>query len=123
MTRHGGVNERGAGAPGLLDGKTFFARTGEKGKSADHDDYMIFREGVFVSSGCVENNFGKSVYSAAGEGEGIRFRAATASTTLGTIYWDGIVRGDVMEATSRWVHDRWYMKIDRRYWYRGGPTK
>ncbi|TFG58510.1 MAG: hypothetical protein E4H29_05780, partial [Deltaproteobacteria bacterium] len=39
------ASARGTGAPALLDGRTFFVRTGEKGKSADHDDYMIFRGG------------------------------------------------------------------------------
>ena len=114
---------RGTGAPALLDGRTFFVRTGEKGKSADHDDYMIFRDGMFISSGCVEQNFGKSSYSAAAEGNGIRFRAETASPTHGAMHWEGTVRGDVMEATARWVHDRWYWKVDRKYWYRGGPAE
>lgn len=118
-----GASVRGTGTSALLDGQTFFVRTGEKGKPADHDDYMIFRDGMFVSSGCVEQDFGKSPYSAAAEGNGIRFRAETRSSTHGTMYWGGIVRGDVMEATARWVHDRWYWKIDRQYWYRGGPAE
>ena len=118
-----GASVRSTGTSSLLDGQTFFVRTGEKGKPADHDDYMIFRDDMFVSSGCVEQDFGKSSYSAAVEGNGIRFRAETISPTHGTMYWEGIVRGNVMEATARWVHDRWYWKIDRRYWYRGGPAE
>lgn len=47
---------------------------------------MIFRDGMFVSSGCVEYNFGKSSYSAAAEGNGIRFRAEMASPAFGTMY-------------------------------------
>ncbi len=117
------ASARGTGTPALLDGKTFFVRTGEKGKSADHDDYMIFRGGMFISSGCVEQNFGKSSYSAVVEGNGTRFRAETRSPTHGAMYWEGTVRGDVMEATARWVHDRWYWKVDRHYWYRGGPAE
>lgn len=65
----------GPGGPLPLDGKTFIVRTGEKGKKADHDDYLIFRNGMFVSSGCVEQNFGTSTYSADVDGGGIRFRA------------------------------------------------
>jgi hypothetical protein len=123
VNNHAGASFRGTGTSGLLDGRTFFVRAGEKGKPVDHDDYMIFREGVFVSSGCVEYNFGTSSYSAASEGNGIRFRAEMTSPAFGTMYWDGIVRGDVMEATSRWVDDRWYWKVDRQYWYRGGPAE
>jgi hypothetical protein len=118
-----GASVLGTGTSGLLDGRTFFVRAGEKGKSVDHDDYMVFRDGMFVSSACVEYNFGKSSYSAAVEGNGIRFRAEMTSPTVGTMYWEGIVRGDVMEATSRWIHDRWYWKVDRHYWYRGGPAE
>lgn len=111
-----------AGGPGgsrLLDGKTFFVSTGEKGKGADHDDYLIFRDGAFVSSGCVEQNFGTSAYSAAGDAGGIRFWARTVSPTHGAMIWEGTVRGDVVEATARWIHERWYWTIDREYWYRG----
>ena len=31
--------------------------------------------------------------------------------------------GDAMEAKARWVHGRWYWKVDREYGYRGGPAK
>jgi hypothetical protein len=109
----------GTGASPLLDGETFFVRTGEKGKEADHDDYLIFRDGMFVSSGCVEQNFGKTAYSATRTGDGIRFRAVTSSPTHGTMDWEGTVRGDVVEASARWVHERWYWTIDRKYWYKG----
>jgi len=118
--------EQKTGAPGgrteasnLLDGKTYFVRTGEQGKEADHDDYLVFWDGIFVSSGCVEIDFRKSAYSETREKDGIRFRAETVSPTHGTMIWDGIVRGDVVDATARWIHKRWYWTIDRVYWYRG----
>ncbi len=107
------------GASNLLDGKTYFVQTGEKGKEADHDDYLVFWDGIFVSSGCVEIDFRKSVYTATREKDGIRFHAETVSPTHGTMIWDGIVRGDVVDATARWIHKRWYWTIDREYWYRG----
>lgn len=114
----------GGGNPSnLLDGKTFFVKTGETGKGPDHDDYLIFQDGAFVSSGCVEIDFRKSVYSATKEGDGIRFRAETVSPTHGTMIWDGIVRGDAVNAKARWVHKKWYWTIDREYWYRGSLYK
>ncbi|MGA7103961.1 MAG: hypothetical protein WBX49_01330 [Candidatus Deferrimicrobiaceae bacterium] len=109
----------GPGGPRPLDGKTFFVRTGEKGKKADHDDYLIFRNGMFVSSGCVEQNFGTSIYSTENDGGGIRFRAQTESPTHGAMIWEGTVRGDVVDATARWIHKRWYWTIDRKYWFQG----
>lgn len=111
----------GPGSPRLLDGKTFFVRTGAKGKNADHDDYLIFRDGMFVSSGCVEQIFGASAYSADADavGGGIRFRVKTVSPTHGAMTWEGTVRGDTVDATARWIDKRWYWTIDRMYWFRG----
>jgi hypothetical protein len=110
------------GGPGgfhPLDGKIFFVRTGEMGKDADHDDYLIFRNGMFVSSGCVEQKFGTSAYSADADGGEIHFRARTVSPTHGAMIWEGTVRGDAVEATARWIDKRWYWTIDRMYWFRG----
>jgi hypothetical protein len=105
----------------LLDGKTFLVKTGEQGKEASHhDDYLIFRNGMFVSSECVELlDYRESTYSATTQGDGIRFRAETTSPTHGTMIWDGTVRGDVMDATARWIDKRWYWTFDRLYWFRG----
>ena len=119
VKKPGGARSEGTEAPTLLDGNTFFVRTGEKGKEADHDDYLIFRNGMFVSSGCVEQNFGTSVYSADEDGGGIRFRAKTVSPTHGAMIWEGTIREDAVDATTRWVHERWYRSIDRKYWYQG----
>jgi hypothetical protein len=108
----------------LLDGKTFHVKTGEQGKGPDHDDYLIFQDGMFTSSGCVESwNFRNASYSATAEGGGIRFRAQAVSTTHGIMTWEGTVRGDAVEATARWVHEKWYWTIDREYWYRGARVE
>lgn len=105
----------------LLDGKIFLVQSGEQGKDASHhDDYLIFRDGQFTSSDCaVVLDFRESTYSATTEGDGIRFRAQSTSPAHGTMIWDGIVRGDDMNATARWIHERWYWTIDRMYWFKG----
>jgi hypothetical protein len=105
----------------LLDEKTFLVKSGEKGKEASHhNDYLIFRDGMFVSSDCGELlDFRESTYSATTEGDGIRFRAQSTSPTHGTMIWDGTVRGDVIDATARWIDKRWYWTIDRMYWFKG----
>ncbi|MGB3095426.1 MAG: hypothetical protein WBB46_01655 [Candidatus Deferrimicrobiaceae bacterium] len=105
----------------LLNGKTFLVKSGEEGKEASHhDDYLVFRDGMFVSSDCAEYlEFRESTYSVTTEGDGIRFRAQTTSPTHGTMIWNGTVRGDIMDATARWIDKRWYWTIDRMYWFRG----
>jgi len=105
----------------LLDGKIFLVKSGEQGKKASHhSDYLIFRDGMFTSSDCaVVLDFRESTYSATTQEDGIRFRAQSTSPAHGTMIWDGTVRGDVMDATARWIDKRWYWTIDRMYWFRG----
>jgi hypothetical protein len=107
----------------VLDGKKFIAETGELGKKASNEDVIVFRDGLFTSEGCITYGFRESPYTATMEADGIRFHAVTVSPTHGTMVWDGIVRGDVLEAKSTWTRDRWYWKIKREYWYRGGPKQ
>jgi hypothetical protein len=111
----------GGGSPSnFLDGKTYLVRTGERGKEEHHNDYLVFRGGWFVSSDCVEAlNFRASSYSTTSLGDGIRFRAETTSPKHGTMIWEGTIRGNVLDATARWIHKRWYWTIDRVYWFKG----
>jgi hypothetical protein len=110
-------------ASNLLDGKTFIAQSGEKGKPASNKDTFVFRDGKFLSEGCNPWGFGDAPYQATDNGAAIRFQAETRSPTHGTMIWDGIVRGDSIEATNLWIRDRWYWKIKREYWYRGQLKK
>jgi hypothetical protein len=107
----------------LLDGKTFVAQSGEKGKKASNKDTFVFRNGRFLSEGCNPWGFGDAPYRATDDGAAIRFHAETRSPTHGTMVWDGIVRGDAIEATNLWTRDRWYWKIKREYWYKGQLKK
>lgn len=112
-----------ADSSNLLDGKTFVAQSGEKGKKESNNDTIVFRDGRFLSEACVKWNFGDAAYKATIEGDGIRFQARTVSPTHGIMVWDGIVRGDAIEATSLWTRERWYWKIKREYWYKGQLKK
>ena len=107
----------------VLDGKTFLVRTGAQGKPEEHADYLVFWDGKYVSSDCFPYGFGIAAYSTSFEGDGIRFHAETRSATQGRLIYDGIVRGDSIEVTSRWLHERWFWKIDREYWYKGSLFK
>ena len=112
-----------ARSPNPLDGKTFVAESGEKGKKASNKDTIVFRDGRFISEGCTPWGFGDAAYKAGIEGDGIRFHAQTVSPTHGTMLWDGLVRGDAIEATSLWTRDRWYWKMKKEFWYRGQLKK
>ena len=109
----------GTGTSHVLDGKTFVTQTGEKGKKADHEDIISFRDGRFISEGCVKYGFEEKTLTATADGDAIRFRAENVSPKLGIMLWEGTVKGDDIEATSTWIRDRWYWKIKKEYWYRG----
>jgi hypothetical protein len=114
-----GATSGGITASRLLDGKTFYVQTGEKGKKSDHGDYLVFRDGMLLSTGCLAYGFRETAYTATTDGDGIRFRVEMVSPAYGHWNWEGTVRGDVLDATARWTRDRWYWKIDRVYWFRG----
>jgi len=107
----------------LLDGKTFVAQSGEKGKPASKKDTFVFRDGRFLSEACSPYGFGDAPYQATVDGATVRFHAETHSPTHGTMVWNGIVKDNAIEATSIWTRERWYWKIKREYWFRGQMKK
>ena len=102
-----------------LDGRTFVAQSGEKGKQASKKDTFVFRDGRFLSEACTPYGFGDAPYQATVDGATVRFHAETHSPTHGKMVWDGIVKDNAIEATSIWTRERWYWKIKKEYWFRG----
>ena len=107
----------------LLDGKTFVAQSGEKGKQASKKDTFVFRDGRFLSETCTPYGFGDAPYQATVDGATVRFHAETHSPTHGKMVWDGIVKDNAIEATSIWTRERWYWKIKKEYWFKGQIRK
>jgi len=102
-----------------LDGRVFYAQAGMQGTSSDHEDYLIFWDGKFISSSCAEDSFRISAYSVTEQNDGLHFHAETVSTKYGMMMWDGVISGNRILANSRWMHTRWLWKIDRNYRYQG----
>ena len=103
----------------LLNGKSFVAQSGEKGKQASKKDTFVFRDGRFLSETCTPYGFGDAPYQATVDGATVSFHAETHSPTHGKMVWDGIVKDNAIEATSIWTRERWYWKIKKEYWFRG----
>lgn len=106
---------------GLLDGKSFIGKNGEKGRplDPDEDEEITFYNGLFTSVSCEPYNFGSAVYSTTNVGSIIHFEAVTKSPTHGKIAWRGIVDGATAEASFVWTKERWYWDTRREYWFRG----
>jgi len=109
---------------GLLDGKTFFGPTGEKGKEAKGEDELRFYNGMLFSVGCADWGFAESDYTARVEGNGIHFESVTLSPKHGKIVWKGTVQGDKIDATYVWTKERWYWKdAHQEKWFKGTVKK
>jgi len=109
--------------PALLEGRTFIADGGEKGKPADElGDVITFANGKFHSSACDKYGYGKGDYKARKVGDAIEWEAETQSEKYGRNVWKGTVKGSEIEGT--FVHHRkgWLLNpnpdpID--HWFKG----
>ncbi len=111
-----------AAAPGsrILDGQSFSGQVGAQGKTKSYNtDSIVFADGYFVSTDCVQYGFTRAPYTAERVGDAIRFRAVTTSPTHGTMTWEGSIRGDEAQAEYRWVRERWFWTQRGEYWFKG----
>jgi len=97
---------------GPLDGMVFAGRIGPA-DSPDLPDYLYFDEGRFWSGECVRCGFEPGVYWIRYTSDGIAFRGVLESPDRGTFTYDGLIRGDEIDVSIRWRHERWYWTIDR----------
>ena len=88
-----------------LDGKSFLADAGIKGKVADEKgDIITFSDGKFHSSVCDQYGYSKADYKSVAQGDAVAFETETQSEKDGRLVWKGTVRGDVIEGT--FIHYR-----------------
>ena len=100
-------------ASGVLDGKTFMVKQGEKGKEATDTDTLIFKDGKFHSIACDKYGFSEGGYTAKEEGDTLQFVADISSAKKGKMHWEGTVEGDIIHISYVWV--------DRSHWYKPNP--
>jgi len=107
-------------ASGPLDGKAFFAQSGEEGKAADSKDTLVFQGGRMRSTACDAYGFGDGAYSAIERKGSIGFHARTQSAKEGIIVWNGAVRGDALDGTFVWTKPG---QKEIHYWVKGNLKK
>jgi len=107
----------------ILDGRTFVADAGVKGKEADEkDDVITFVDGRFHSTSCDKYGFGKGAYRAVEEGGAVRFEAQTVSEKDGRLVWKGTVRGSEIEGTFVHFRKGWLLNPNPdpiEHWFKG----
>jgi hypothetical protein len=77
---------------GVLDGKIFTGQEVLVGKKASGVDEVAFKDGKFISSGCIEWGFSGGDYATTADGENVHFVADTYSDKYGRITWTGTVK-------------------------------
>lgn len=95
-----------------LDGMVFEGRIGPA-HNPDLQDHLYFEDGRFWSGTCVRCGFEPGIYWVRHTDNGIAFRGVLRSADRGTFTYDGVVRGDRIEVSINWRHERWYWTIDR----------
>ena len=103
-----------------LDGKTFVAEAGIKGKPADErDDVISFANGKFHSSACDKYGFVAADYRSA---DGRSFDAETMSEKEGRIAWKGTVQDGTIEGTFVHYPKGWFLNPNPspiEHWFKG----
>ena len=102
-----------------LDGKRFIGPTGEEGEEAYGDEELTFYDGKLYSVDCARWGFGEGVVTTREEAGGIHFSAETRSEKYGKIIWEGVVKGDRIDAVYTWRKEGWFVETVREYWFKG----
>ena len=104
-----------------LDGKSFFGKIGEKGKTDGFgDDQIIFKDGKFRSTACDKFGYGEGEYTTTVKKDTTFFETTTISPKDGTMKWKGFVKGNAVYATSLYSKGG---KLIAEYWVKGELKK
>ena len=88
-----------------LDGRTFQGVFLERGKTSGDADTLIFKDGRFRSTACDRYGYSDAPYKTAGSGDNMTFEAETQSAKYGKLLWNGVIRGDKLDATVMMMRD------------------
>ena len=106
-----------------LDGRTFAAEAGLKGKAADEKgDVITFADGKFHSSACDQYGYNKGAYKTTASGDAVQFEAETQSEKDGRLVWKGTVRGGEIEGTFVHYRKGWLLNPNpepQEHWFKG----
>ncbi len=81
-----------------LEGRSFQGVFLERGKTAGDADTLTFKNGRFHSSACDQYGYSDAPYKTAAAGDGMRFEAETQSAKYGKLQWNGVIRGNKLDA-------------------------
>ncbi len=95
-----------AAADGALDGKTFSVKVYEHHKDGKGtDDELIFKDGTFISTDCVQYGFEPAQYLAKSKGDNVLFKSTLTSEKEGKAEWEGKVTGEKIKGHFIWTKE------------------
>jgi len=95
-----------AGAPNMLEGKTFQGEIKNAGHEKPDPDTFIFKDGNFRSTACDQYGYTSAPFHAMESPGKTGFTATTKNTHGATISWDGWMKGDELGGTAVMTDDK-----------------
>jgi len=94
-----------AAAPGTatIDGKTYTGTIVKQGEVQGDPDDFVFKDGTFISTACAGFGFKPGAYTVKHDGKRLQFSAENKTDAGVRMIWRGMISGDHLEATSRWI--------------------
>lgn len=105
-----------------LDNRRFPGTLRAQGDAKPEEDVFTFKDGKFVSEGCLEWGFTPAPYWVRKDSEGVHFLSELSSPEHGTMRYEGTFDGKALKGTAKWKKVRWYWTLERDYNFMGGPS-
>lgn len=105
----------------MLDSRRFVGTLKAIGDSTPEEDGFAFKDGKFVSEGCLKWGFSPAPYWVRPDKDGLHFLSELSSPEHGTMRYEGVFDGTQIKGTAYWKKQRWYWTLEREYSFQGKP--
>lgn len=85
---------------GALDGKHFTGLCGMAGKTDGDKESVSFKDGLFVSSFCVNKGFKAAPYTTETKDGEVTFKSEQTDPKMGHLVWEGSIKGESLTANG-----------------------
>jgi hypothetical protein len=94
-----GTSLNTASADDSLDGRSFSVELSEANKNEAAKDELVFKDGTFISTECVQYGFTPAPYESKSKADAVLFKSTLTSGKEGKTEWEGSVKGDEISGT------------------------
>lgn len=105
-----------------LESRRFVGFLQALGDADPEKDAYTFKDGEFVSEGCLKWGFSPAPYWVRRDKDGLHFLAELSSPEHGTMRYEGVFDGKEVKGSVKWKKERWYWTMERDYRFTGKPS-